>query len=125
MREAAIVLDKSGSPLHIHTPEDRTAVKVPDSLDLWTVLWDNMENLSGVAHSHPGYGLEGLGPSYEDVTTFQPCEAALGRLDWWIANGDSLILVRWVGPDLLDYAHLPVLMEPPWVHTLRKISGYL
>lgn len=124
MKEAALVLDMSGEVIHIHAPEDRSSVSLPDSQSLWDVIWEHRDDISGIAHSHPGHGR--TGPSIEDLTTFAPIEAALAdRLDWWIATNDFLVLVRWVGPGPMDYRTTPVKQQPPWVHTLRKISGYL
>lgn len=123
MMEAAVVLNLKGENIYDWTPANRTAGSLPDSLTLWEVLWKNKDDLSGVAHSHPGYG--DTGPSMEDLTTFAALESALAdRLDWWITTGDRMVLVRWVGPDELDYAVLPVTQQPPWLYRLRTLSGY-
>ena len=123
MMEAAVVLNRRGENIYDWTPFNRTAGSLPDSQTLWDVLWANKDDLSGVAHSHPGYG--DTGPSMEDLTTFAAIESALAdRLDWWIATGDRLVLVRRVGPDELDYSVLPVSQQPPWLHRLRTLSGY-
>lgn len=123
MIESGVVLDKSGNALHWHLPNNRSGGALPDSVDLWEIFWNNRENISGFAHTHPGYG--NTGPSYTDVTTFSAVERGLGKkLDWWIASGDNMVLVRWSGPDALDYSITSVTMEPDWVHKLRENSNY-
>lgn len=122
MREAAVVINTAGEAIHWHLPVDRTAVAIPDQRSLWEVLWDHREEVLGVAHTHPGAGVPG--PSYEDVTTFAPIEAALGRrLNWWIATSDKLVLIRWSGPDRLSYQDRQLIhVEPPWLERLRRES---
>jgi hypothetical protein len=121
--EAAVVLSPSGEVLHWHFPPGRTVAGLPDSSDLWIVLWRERARLGGVAHTHPGRGIPS--PSHEDVTTFAACEAALGsRLDWWIATEDSLVLYRWVGPGRLDYRPSLPRREQGlgWLEELRELS---
>lgn len=120
--EIGLVLDWTGQELHWHEPPGRSAGHIPDSHDLWEFLFENRGVISGFAHSHPGSGA--VGPSYEDVTTFAAVEAGLGlRLDWWILNADSMVLVRWAGPDRLDYSVTPVAPVPMWADYLRRRSG--
>jgi hypothetical protein len=119
--EAGVVIDLKGAPLFWHLPEQRTGGSLPDSRQLWDVLWDNRENLLGFAHSHPGSGMPG--PSWTDVTTFSAVEKALDkRLEWWIASSDRLIVVRWSGPGDYDYAGFVIQDEPAWVVELRAHS---
>lgn len=123
MMEAGVLLDERGDALYWHIPNNRSGGALPDSVDLWSVIWENREIISGFAHSHPGFGR--TGPSYTDITTFAAIEAGLGkRLDWWITSGDGMVLVRWNGPGTLDYFRLDVTMEPDWVHELRRVSTY-
>ena len=123
MIEAGVLLDINGEALHWHMPPNRSGGALPDSVDLWSVIWENRDIISGFAHSHPGYGR--TGPSHTDLTTFAAVEAGLGkRLDWWITSGDSMILLRWTGPGRLHYNQLDVAMEPDWVRELRRISTY-
>jgi len=125
--EVAVVIDKRGHPLHWHLPPGRTGASIPDSRDLWHVLWENRGNLAGVAHSHPGSGL--TGPSGTDLTTFAACESGLGlRLNWWITTSDHLIELCWQGPERLRYVAWEVLhphrsrMSNQWVDELRRLS---
>jgi hypothetical protein len=121
MIEAGVVVDLEGKPLHWHVPTGRTGTSIPDSRELWDVLWTNRERIAGFAHTHPGRGLPG--PSHEDVTTFSAVELALGRrLDWWIATSDRVAVVRWRGPGNYDYGTEPLEVDPPWVAELRSHS---
>lgn len=123
MMEAAVVVSLDGEPLCWHAPPGRSVAYLPDSRDLWEIIWEHRENLLGVAHSHPGSGRPG--PSYEDVTTFAAIESALGRrLTWWITSRDVLVKLWWSGPDPLQYA-LQVQEDDAaskWIDELRRIS---
>lgn len=124
MMEAGVVFNSQGDPIYWHLPGSRTSVALPDSRDLWDVLWENRNDLGGFAHSHPGSGTPG--PSYEDVTTFAAIEAALGkRLAWWIISEDAVVVTVWEGPNRLSYGH-PVEIEyavsPDWLTELRRVS---
>jgi len=122
MREAGVLLDLRGEPLFWHTPNDRSGGALPDSQDLWDIIWANRDNLSGFAHSHPsGFG----SPSFTDITTFAAIESGLGRrLDWWIWADSVFIHTYWVGRDRLSYKSLPVIMRPPWTAKLHELSLY-
>ena len=121
--EAGVVLGLTGEPIYWHVPQGRTEASLPDSHDLWMTFWDNRDNLSGFAHSHPGSGVPG--PSYEDVTTFAAVEKGLGaRLEWWIITRDRVAVVWWEGPGRLDYKSraLDPGNEPDWAPRLRDVS---
>jgi len=122
--EVGVVIAKDGSVIHWHLPPNRTSVALPDSRDLWDILWENRDRLAGFAHSHPGSGLPG--PSYTDVTTFAGVEAGLGRrLRWWITSTDRLIELRWEGPHQHEYVGWEVQSDPAqrmWVEELRRQS---
>jgi hypothetical protein len=99
METALVVLQHS---VIWHEPDGRSWGSIPDSRDLWLVLWDHRADLVGVAHSHPGRGRPQ--PSIEDLTTFCACEAGLGRrLFWWIATADECRKFQFRGPDPQDY----------------------
>jgi hypothetical protein len=119
--EAGVVIGANGEPLFWHVPEDRTSGSLPDSRQLWDVLWDNRTTIQGFAHSHPGSGIPG--PSYTDVTTFAAIESALGhRLAWWIASDTHVVIAGWHGPDKLTYGIVRLDHEPSWVAELRRRS---
>jgi hypothetical protein len=103
--EAALVFDFHGGVIHWHVPPDRSSAALPDSRDLWQVLWDNREILGGVAHTHPWSGT--AGPSVTDVTTFAAVEAGLGeRLVWPIVTFSEVRYFTWLGPDRLAYEEM-------------------
>lgn len=121
--EAGVLVDLEGKTLFWHLPMDRSGGYLPDSRDLWTVIWENRANILGFAHSHPGSGE--TGPSMEDLTTFAAIEAALGRrLVWWITSADQLIELHWAGPEKLAYWQGPSVSDPEWLPELRKHSYY-
>ena len=124
MMEVGAVIAKDGSVIHWHLPPNRTSVALPDSRDLWAILWENRDRVAGFAHSHPGSGVPG--PSYEDVTTFSGVETGLGRrLQWWITSQDRLAEFRWCGPNLHEYEGWGVqpAQEPRiWIAELRRLS---
>jgi hypothetical protein len=119
--EAGLVVDLDGEPLHWHLPPGRSGGSLPDSRELWDVIWANRQRISGIAHSHPGHGIPG--PSHQDVTTFSAVDLALGRrLQWWITSADRVVLVRWRGPGSYDYETEPLESDPRWVDELRRLS---
>ncbi len=125
MLEVAVVITEGDVAAHFHLPPGRSSGSIPDTRDLWEVLWSHREELTGVAHTHPGGGAPR--PSWEDLTTFAGCEAGLGkRLVWWIATRDAMVAFRWTGPSKHDYAGEPVecdvLPHTHWLHQLRALT---
>ncbi len=85
MMETALVFDKQGKTICFHEPNGRSSGSIPDSRNLWDILWENRERLGGVAHTHPWDGESW--PSHTDVTTFRAVELGLGvKLLWPIAT---------------------------------------
>lgn len=119
MIEAGVVVTQRGS-VHWHLPTQRSSVELPDSRDLWEVLWSlRAEPRLGFAHSHPGHGRPM--PSHTDLTTFVAVELGLGRrLDWWITSADTTVILTWID-DTLRYSTL-VVPDPEWVPLLRAYS---
>lgn len=116
--ETGVVVGRDGEPIYWHVPPGRTSGSLPDSRDLWDVIWENRDRVEGIAHTHPGRGEPG--PSHTDVTTFDAVELGLGRpLSWWIASEDSLILVR---RDQGKWIYWPLQEEPGWLSRLRELS---
>lgn len=81
MMETALVFDRNGKTICFHEPAGRSGGSIPDTRDLWEVIWENRENLGGVAHTHPWDGP--AHPSITDVTTFDAIERALGKNLLW------------------------------------------
>lgn len=103
--ETGLVFARWGRPIHWHVPPDRSMGALPDSRDLWKILWENRHDLGGVAHTHPWSG--SAGPSQTDVTTFAAVEAGLGqRLVWPIVTFSEVGYFLWIGPERLDYGVL-------------------
>jgi len=126
--EAGVIVGFNHEPLFWHLPPGRTAGSLPDSRQLWDVLWENRARVYGFAHSHPGSGAPA--PSWEDITTFAGVEAALGRrLVWWITSSTHLAYILWCGPDKYNYEVVGVdaydgTSDPPWLDELRQHSNY-
>jgi len=126
MLEAAFVFDYRGSVLFWHLPSARSSGALPDSRDLWDVLWENREWLGGVAHTHPWSGRSG--PSGTDLTTFAACEKGLGkRLLWPIVTFDHVAIYQWHGSNKHDYRALPeelagLLFDKEDIERLRDLS---
>lgn len=121
--EAGVLVNLDCEPIYWHLPEGRHVGGLPDSRELWEVIWKQRDDLLGFAHSHPGGG-EPI-PSREDLTTFAVIESALGkRLVWWIASEDDFVELCWVGPDRLDYRKGPCMYEPQWMSELRLLSRF-
>lgn len=142
MMEAGVVIDCLGNAVHWHLPPGRSGGALPDSQDLWEVLYKlNNEQayggsrLLGFAHSHPGNG--DCGPSLTDLTTFDAIERGLGRggvagrqLLWWIVNADSVSLTESEGwrnaGGEIERKWLTTTMvstSASWIHKLRVVSG--
>lgn len=81
MTECALVFDTDYRTLYVHLPRNRTAGFIPDSPDLWRVLWECRDVVGGVAHIHPWEGQ--AMPSLEDLTTFDAIQRGLGKLLKW------------------------------------------
>lgn len=127
MIEAGVVLDRQGLPAFWHLPDGRSACHLPDSRNLWNILWSERDHISGFAHTHPGDGI--CEASSTDLTTFAAIEAALGRrLDWWIVNAGTkgvrhTVLYRWEGATPGNYVKTVLWTDAfPWVRRLRELS---
>lgn len=118
--EAAVVIDADDQPTYWHLPEGRTAASIPDSRDLWMVLWSGRERLAGVAHTHPAGATQ---PSATDLVTFRACEDGLGRrLSWWIVTPTEVMLCTHDSDDPRGYRCQPDPTPHAWVEALRHHS---
>lgn len=118
--ETGALISINNTVLHWHLPPGRSCGYLPDSRNLWDIIWDNRNTLDGFAHSHPGFNIPT--PSNEDITTFAAIESALGRnLKWWITSANSTILLVRIGG---NYQPDFVTQEPDWIWKLRELSGF-
>jgi hypothetical protein len=107
MIETAFVFSREGEVIRYHLPHGRTSGSIPDSYDLWELLWKHRGILGGVAHTHPWNGASG--PSHTDVTTFAAVEAGLGkRLIWPVVTFTHVTYCMWMGPGEHDYGSVPL-----------------
>jgi len=121
MREVGCVINLEGRAMYWHEPQDRSVASIPDSRSLWDILWENRVLVSGFAHTHPGLGP--AVPSSTDLSTFKAIEAGLGmRLEWWIATGDQIALIRWTSSR--GYVASTPPYEQLWLAELRIRSGF-
>lgn len=120
MIEAGVVIGPDG-PIYWHLPPGRTGGSIPDTRQLWEVLFENRHlDFLGFAHSHPGSGWPG--PSYTDLTTFAAIEAGLGRrLIWYITSFDCTVWIEWKGEGKLDY-RVERMGDADWITQLREYS---
>jgi hypothetical protein len=103
--ESALVFNRHGCRLFWHLPADRSQGALPDSRPLWDLLWENREQVLGVAHTHPWDGDSWF--SGTDVTTFAAIEQGLGkRLIWPVLTFTDIGYFEWVGPKELDYREM-------------------
>lgn len=85
--ETAMVFDVEGQVIHWHQPVGCTSCRIPDSRELWDILWEHRMVLGGLAHTHPGTGMQW--PSKTDITTFAAVEAGLGKRLVWPIVGET------------------------------------
>jgi hypothetical protein len=130
MMEAGVLLGVDNQAIHWHTPNDRSGGSLPDSSDLWQIIWENRAIVTGFAHTHPGSGVPG--PSYTDVTTFKAVESALGKqLNWFILSSDKQVLCLFDNErgELLQgiisvELHVDNTTKMTWMSRLRELSEY-
>lgn len=125
-REIAVVIGLDNIPIYWHT-ENTTAGSISDSSFLWNVIWENRNNIKGVAHSHPGSGYSF--PSFTDLSTFSALDLGLGRkLTYWITSSDRVLEITKdlvvTEPYIYLCKSLVVEEEPYWVAELREKSQY-
>lgn len=136
--EVGVLISKSMDVIHWHLPTGRSVGELPDSRELWDVMWKNRFRLLGFAHSHPGIATPR--PSTTDITTFAAIEAGLGvRLNWWILSWKGFCLVRHVSDQHRSWYETVesymeddsgddnVMVRRPgyeWMDELRRLSDY-
>lgn len=112
MMETALVFDRNGKTICFHEPAGRTSGSIPDTQSLWDIVWENRENLGGVAHTHPWNGP--AHPSMTDLDTFSANERGLGQHLLWpvVTFTDVVYVVRNVLGGSADVAGQWCLARP-------------
>src|SRR5262245_36603862 len=73
-----------------------SATKIPDSRERWEIIWQYRNEITEIAHSHPG---ELLDFSHEDLTTMEAVEAGTGKTYIWSIVTEHGFLSRSKGHD--------------------------
>lgn len=120
--EVAMVFNNKGETLYIHQPVGRTGISLPDSQDLWAILWENKDQLGGVAHTHPWYG--DPWPSATDLTTWDALERGLGKLLLWpvVTLNTVAVFQRQSLDEQFNLISIKTVPYPIDVENLRKLS---
>src|ERR671936_154077 len=90
-----------------------SATRLPDSRDRWETIWQHRNEITEIAHSHPG---EFLDFSNEDLTTMEAVEAGTGKAFTWSIITRSGFLSRIGGQDTQRED------SPWWLELMRTLS---
>ncbi len=91
-----------------------TVNRMEDQRDRWDRIWQFKESLVEIAHCHP-CGL--LAFSYEDETTMEAIDAALGRALRYSVVTPDRVLLRAEGAEQI------MLNDPWWAPLMRQAAG--
>lgn len=114
-----------GAAGYIHVPQRAQSGLVPDSPELWDVIWHLRGDLLGIAHTHP----PGCNhPSQLDLETARSVERALGcKLRWWIVDPASGLTTEWrhasAAPEDRGYTTVQHVLPPGWAR-LAAMHAY-
>src|SRR5437879_1797728 len=90
-----------------------SATKIPDNRERWEIIWHRRNEVTEIAHSHPG---DFLDFSHEDLTTMQAVEAGTGKEFTWSIVTKSGLLSRANGRDARRDD------SPWWLELIRQLS---
>jgi hypothetical protein len=90
-----------------------SATKIPDNLERWAIIWHHRNEITEIAHSHPG---EYLDFSHEDLTTMEAVEAGTGKTFTWSIVTKHGFLSRTSGRDRRRED------LPWWLELIRTLS---
>jgi hypothetical protein len=90
-----------------------SATSIPDERERWEAIWEHRNEITEIAHSHPG---EFLDFSHEDLTTMEAVEAGTGKAFTWSIITKGGFLSRKNGKDRLRED------SPWWLSLLRQLS---
>jgi hypothetical protein len=109
MREVCFILVEDRI-LRVHFG---SATKIPDSRERWEIIWRHRDEITEIAHSHPG---EFLDFSHEDLTTMEAVEAGTGKTFTWSIITKTGFLSRNSGQDARRDD------SPWWLELMRTLS---
>lgn len=87
--------------------------RIPDERARWEIIWEHRDEITEIAHSHPG---DFLDFSREDLTTMDAVEAGTGKMFLWSVVTKGGFLSRKGGQD--DHHR----DSPWWLDLMRKLS---
>ena len=90
-----------------------STTKIPDHRQRWDIIWQNRNEITEIAHSHPGGFLDF---SHEDLTTMEAVEAGTGKTFAWSIITKTGFLSRHNGHDTRRED------SPWWLEFLRTLS---
>ncbi|MBI2927968.1 MAG: Mov34/MPN/PAD-1 family protein [Verrucomicrobia bacterium] len=90
-----------------------SATSIPDLPDRWQTIWEHRNEITEIAHTHPGELLEF---SKEDLTTMQAVEAGTDKRFTWSVITRTGFLSRKDGRDVHRAD------TPWWLGFIRRIS---
>ena len=90
-----------------------SATGIPDERGRWEIIWQHREEITEIAHSHPGNFLDF---SHEDLTTMEAVEAGTGKVFTWSVVTRGGFLSRTARQD----RHRKD--SPWWLDLMRKLS---
>ena len=90
-----------------------SATGIPDARERWETIWRHRDELTEIAHSHPGRFLDF---SHEDLTTMEAVEAGTGKaFGWSIVTKDGYLFRK----DGQDHERKD---SPWWLGLMRELS---
>jgi hypothetical protein len=90
-----------------------SATRVPDSRERWETIWQHRDEITEIAHSHPGAFLDF---SHEDLTTMEAVEAGTGKAFTWSIITKAGFLSRKGGREARRED------SPWWLGLMRSLS---
>ncbi len=90
-----------------------STTRIPDNRERWEIIWQHRNEITEIAHSHPG---EFLDFSHEDLTTMEAVEAGTGKMFAWSIITKDGLLSRKGGQDTRRE------VSPWWLGLMRRLS---
>src|SRR6266404_3114093 len=90
-----------------------STTRIPDNRERWEIIWQHRNEITEIAHSHPG---EFLDFSHEDLTTMEAVEAGTGKAFVWSIITKNGFLSSKTGQDTRRDD------RPWWLALMRTLS---